>query len=47
MTKPRYEIYPEPTWEIFDEHDARNVAVFGSEEQAREYLIYLNAKAQK
>ena len=42
---PRYEIYAEPTWEIFDSYDARNVAVFNDEQQALDYLIHLNAKA--
>lgn len=38
---------PDPTWPIYDPNEARIVAVFYTEEEARDYLKWRNKKQAK
>ena len=37
-------LYPEKHWEVYDEVDARTVAIFYEEKDAHEYLEWKNQK---
>lgn len=39
-----FEIWPTPTWEIYDPNLARVIAVFYSEQEAEDYLSRINFK---
>jgi len=42
-----FEMYPQGTVEIYDPNEARNIAVFYDEDEAREYLEWRNKRQAK